>query len=87
MKLRKKLMIMIMLNILLEINKLTSENFPSRLAQANLASKNDIANLTFDSNLFIGQSYFDNYGAQFHLILQPLYYTLKRPGDTEKFVS
>ena len=27
-----------------EFNKLTSENFASRLAQANLASKNDIAN-------------------------------------------
>ena len=27
-----------------EFNKLTSENFAARLAQANLASKNDIAN-------------------------------------------
>ena len=33
------------------------------------------------------QSYFNNDGAQHYLILQPLYYTLKRLGDTEKFVS
>ena len=28
-----------------EFNRLTSENFAARLAQANLASKNDIANV------------------------------------------
>ena len=42
---------------------------------------------TFDSNLFISQSYFNNNGAQIYLILQPLYYTLKRLDDTEKVVS
>ena len=42
---------------------------------------------TFDSNLFIGQSYFNDDGTQLYLILQPLYYTLKRLGDTEKVVS
>ena len=42
---------------------------------------------TYDLSLFIGQSYFVNYGAQFYLILQPLYYTLKRLGDTEKILS
>ena len=42
---------------------------------------------TFDSNLFIGQSYFNNDGAQLYLILQPLYYTLKKLGDTERVVS
>ena len=38
-----------------ELNKLTSENFTARLKQANLASKNDIANFIkktdFDNNL------------------------------------
>ena len=41
----------------------------------------------FDSSLFIGQSYFFNDGAQLYLILQTLYQTLKRLGDTEKFIS
>ena len=36
-----------------EVNKLTSENFTSRLAQANLASKNDIVN-------FVKQTDFDD---------------------------
>ena len=105
-----------------KVNKLTAENFASRLAQANLAGKNDIVNFlkktdfddklkhlnkkvtsnktkhllvenelkklqTFDSGRFIGQSYFNNHGAQLSLILQLLYYTLKRLGDTEKVVS
>ena len=42
---------------------------------------------TLDSSLFIGQSYFTNDGVQLYLIVQLLYYTLKRLGDTEKFVS
>ena len=41
----------------------------------------------FDSILFIGQSYFFNDRAQLYLIFEPLYYTLKRLGDTEKIVS
>ena len=32
---------------------------------------------TYDLSLFIGQSYFVSDGAQLHLILQLLYYTLK----------
>ena len=36
-----------------EVNKLTSENFTSRLAQTNLASKNDIVN-------FVKQTDFDD---------------------------
>ena len=39
---------------------------------------------TYDLSLFISQSYFVNDGAQLYLILQPLYYTLKRLGNTEK---
>ena len=39
---------------------------------------------TFDSSFFIGQSYFNNDGAQSYLIFQPLYYTLKILGDTEQ---
>ena len=102
-----------------EFNKLTSEKFASRLAQANLASKNVIATFvkktgdklknlnkkitsnktkhllvenefkklqTFDSSLFINQSYFNNDGIQLYLILQRLYYTLKILGDPEKVV-
>ena len=42
---------------------------------------------TFDSSLFIGQSYFNNDGAQLYLMLQPLYYTLKKLGETESVVS
>ena len=39
---------------------------------------------TYDSSLFIGQSYFFNDGAELYLIFQVLYYTLKRLDDTEK---
>ena len=42
---------------------------------------------TFGPSLFIGQSFLNNDGAQIYLILQPLYYTLKRLGDTEQVVS
>ena len=47
-----------MINILLqEFNKLTSENITAKLKQANLASKNDIANIVkkidFDEKLKI----------------------------------
>ena len=40
---KRKLLIMIMLNILV-LKNLPLEDFAARLAQANLASKNDIAN-------------------------------------------
>ena len=42
---------------------------------------------TYNLSLFIGQSYFNNDIAQLYLILQLLYYTLKRLSDTEKVVS
>ena len=42
---------------------------------------------TYDLSLFVGQRCFVNDGAQLYLILQPLYYTLKRLGDTVKVVS
>ena len=41
---------------------------------------------TYDSSLFIGQSYFFNDGAQLYLIFQTLYYTVKRLSSTEKIV-
>ena len=41
----------------------------------------------FDSSLFISQSYINNDGSQLYLILQLLYYALKRLGDAEKVVS
>ena len=40
-----------------------------------------------NSSLFIGQSYFFNDGSQLYLTFEPIYYTLKRLGDTEKIVS
>ena len=42
---------------------------------------------TYDSSLFIGQSYFFSDGAHFYLIFRTLYYTLKRLGDTMKIAS
>ena len=55
MKLRRKLLIMIMINILLLLNELTAENFAARLTQTNLASKNDTPNFVkkadFDDKL------------------------------------
>ena len=42
---------------------------------------------TYDSSLFTGQNYFFNDGAQFYLIFQLLYYTLKGLHDIEKIVS
>ena len=38
----------------------------------------------YDLSLFVGQSYFNNDGAQLYLIFQSLCYTLKRVGNTEK---
>ena len=35
----------------------------------------------FDSSLFIGQSYFNNDGAQLYLILQPIYNTISTSSD------
>ena len=42
---------------------------------------------TFGSSLFIIQSYFFNDGVQLYLIFQPLYYTLKTLGNSEKVIS
>ena len=42
---------------------------------------------TYDSSLFFSKHYFFSDGAQFYLMLQPFYYTLKLLGDTEIIVS
>ena len=42
---------------------------------------------THGFSLFIDQSYLNSDGAKLYVILQPLYYTVKRLGDTEKVVS
>ena len=42
---------------------------------------------TYDSSLFIGQSYFFNDGVQLYLIFQPLYYTLKTLSNSEEVIS
>ena len=42
---------------------------------------------TYDSSLFISQSYFFIDRVQLYLIFQTLYYTLKRLNNTEKIVS
>ena len=44
MKLKRKLLIMIMVNILLLPKLITAENFAARLSEANLLSKSAIAN-------------------------------------------
>ena len=41
----------------------------------------------YNLSLFIAPNYFVNTGAHLYLKLQPLYYTLKRLGNTEKVVS
>ena len=52
------------------------------------AEKNKILKLqTYDLSLFIGQSYFVNDGARNYFRFQPLCYTLKQLGNTEKVVS
>ena len=55
MKLKRKLLIIVIINILLLQNKVTTKRLAAGLAQANLASKSDIANLTsemdFDEKL------------------------------------
>ena len=51
MKLKRKLLIIIMINKILLKNlgqKIRSENFTSRLAQTNLGSKNDIADFVIN---------------------------------------
>ena len=52
MKLKIKLMLIIII-ILKEFKKLTSENVSARLAQTNLARKDDIANFIKRQNLMI----------------------------------
>ena len=52
------------------------------------AEKNKILKLqTYDLSLFIGQSYFVNDGARNYFRFQPLCYTLKQLGNTEKFIT
>ena len=50
-------------------------------------TKHIFAQNEFDSSFFIGKSYFNNDGAHFYLILQPLYYSFKRLVVTEKVLS
>ena len=76
-----------------KLKKLNKSN-PSNKSK-HLLAENELKNLqektekiqTFDSSLFIDQSYFFNDEVQLYLIFQTLYYTLKRLGDTEKIVS
>ena len=68
----------------------TKEEKEKKLAtKAELKAEQDkiVTRQIYDLSLFTGQSYFNNDGAQFYLILQLLYYTLKRLGGTEKVVS
>ena len=68
---------------------MTKKGIKKLAAKAQLKpEQNKIVKLqNHDLSLFIGQSYYVNDGAQLYLILQPLYYTLKRLGDTEKVAS
>ena len=68
----------------------TKEEKEKKLAtKAELKAEQDkiVTRQIYDLSLFTGQSYFNNDGAQIYLILQLLYYTLKRLGGTEKVVS
>ena len=68
----------------------TKEEKEKKLAtKAELKVEQDkiVTRQIYDLSLFTGQSYFNNDGAQIYLILQLLYYTLKRLGGTEKVVS
>ena len=66
----------------------TKEEIKKLATKAEIKAEQDKIKLqTYDLSLFISQSYFVNSGAQLYLILQPLYYTLKRLGDTENVVS
>ena len=42
---------------------------------------------TFDSSLFVGQSYFFSDGIQLYLIFQPLYYTSQILSNSENVIS
>ena len=55
MKLKRKLLVMIMINTLLlkKFNNSTSDNFTAKLKKANLASKNDIADFLKTTDLII----------------------------------
>ena len=67
----------------------TKEKMKKLVTKAELKAEQDkrVKLQTYDVSLFVGQSYFVSDGAQLYLILQPLYYTLKSLGDTEKNVS
>ena len=67
----------------------TEEEINTPATKAELKAEQDklVKFQAFDLSCFIGQSYYINDGAQLYLILQPLYYTLKRLRNTEKVVS
>ena len=72
-----------------EWKKAKKEEIKKLATKAELKSEQDtIVRLqSHDLSLFVSKSYFIIDGAQLYLILQSLYYTLKRLGDTEKVVS
>ena len=53
-----------------------------------LLAENELKRLkTFDSSLFIAQSYFNNDGAQLYLIFQPIYKSIKMLSNIPYTVS
>ena len=84
-----------------EFNKLTTENIAARLAEVNLACKNDIANLVkkadFDNKLknlnelseksfLLGRMYFtSNDGFQKMFVYQPTFNTLKYKNTSTEY--
>ena len=66
----------------------TKKEIKKLATKAKLKAEEDkIVNFqTNDFSIFISQSYFVNDGSQLYLILQPLYHTSKRLGNTEKVV-
>ena len=67
----------------------TEEEIKTPATKAELKAEQDklVKFQTYDLSRFTGQSYYINDGAQLYLILQPLYYALKRLRNTEKVVS
>ena len=66
-----------------KLNKKVTSNKSKHLLVENELQKLQ----TFDSSLFIGQSYFFSDGVQLYLIFQLLYYTFKTLSNSEKVTS
>ena len=67
----------------------TKEEIKTLAVKAELKAEQDkIVKLqTYDSSLFIGQSYFNNDGAQLYLLFQPIYKTVAKFSGLKDTIS